>query len=48
MTSFGIAGDATLMDIWLWHRPCNRQLTELEGNLSNILDAAIDSLRDLV
>ena len=32
----------------LWNRPCNRQLTQLEGNLSNIIDAAIGSLRVLV
>ena len=47
MASFGIAGDATVM-YGLWHRPCNRQLTELEGNLSNIIDAAIGILRVLV
>jgi len=32
----------------LWYRPCNRQLTQLEGNLSNLIDAAIGSLRVLV
>ena len=32
----------------LRHRPCNRQLTQLEGNLSNIIDAAIGSLQVLV
>jgi len=32
----------------LSHRPCNRQLTQLEGNLSNLIDAAFGSLRDLL
>jgi hypothetical protein len=32
----------------LRNRPCNCQLTQLEGNLSNIIDAAIGSLRVLV
>jgi hypothetical protein len=32
----------------LWNRPCNRQLTQLEGNLSNLIDAAIGSLRVLI
>ena len=32
----------------LWNRPCNRQLTQLDGNLSYLIDAAIDSLRVLV
>jgi len=27
----------------LFHRPCYRQLTELERYLSNLIDAAIDS-----
>jgi len=32
----------------LWSRSCNRQLTQLDGNLSNLIDVAIDSLRVLV
>jgi len=32
----------------LWNRPCNCQLTELGGNLSNLIDAAIGSFRVLV
>jgi len=32
----------------LCHRPCNRELSELDCNLSNIIDAAIGSLRVLV
>jgi hypothetical protein len=25
----------------LWNRPCNRQLTQVDGNLSDLIDAAI-------
>jgi len=32
----------------LWNRPCNRQLTQLEGNLSNLINAAIDSFGVLI
>jgi len=45
---FGIASDATLVAYGLRNRPCNRQLTQLEGNLSNFIDAVIKSLWVLV
>jgi hypothetical protein len=32
----------------LWNCSCNRQLAQLDGDLSNLIDAAIDSLRVLV
>ena len=32
----------------LLHRPCNSQMTQLEGNLLNIIDATIGSVRVLV
>jgi len=31
-----------------WNRPWNRQLTQLEGNLSNLIGAAIGILRVLI